>query len=260
MRVQIVDPAAYTPPYDHALAGAVARSGADVELVTCRFPYGPVPRQEGYEVNEFFYRRASREGVGPRQRRLLRAVEHIPDMRRYRRLAGTADVVHYQWLPIPALDRRLLAPKHPRVYTMHWRLPETGTRIARTLTRLLAQMDAVVVHSQHGARRLESDFRVPPERLRVIPHGAFEYLTRQHAEVPLPPELREVHGGVVRAWGGGGPGEGREVGVEACGGGEGAAGGVVGTPRRAMEELQGGGRGGRGGEQQEPTSELRSRV
>ena len=57
-----------------------------------------------------------------------------------------ADLVHYQWLPIPALDRRLLPPKRPRVYTMHWRLPEAGTRIARTLTRLLAEMDAVVVH------------------------------------------------------------------------------------------------------------------
>ncbi len=45
MRVQLVDPAAYTPPYDHALAGALARAGAQVELVTSHFPYGPVPRQ-----------------------------------------------------------------------------------------------------------------------------------------------------------------------------------------------------------------------
>ena len=37
VRVDIVDPAAYTPPYDHALAGALARAGADVELVTTRF-------------------------------------------------------------------------------------------------------------------------------------------------------------------------------------------------------------------------------
>ena len=45
MRVQIVDPAAYTPPYDHALAAALARAGVGVELVTCHFPYGPVPRE-----------------------------------------------------------------------------------------------------------------------------------------------------------------------------------------------------------------------
>ena len=67
MRVQLVDPAAYTPPYDHALAGALVRAGADVELITCRFPYGPVPRQEGYEVEEAFYRRSSRPGTGARR-------------------------------------------------------------------------------------------------------------------------------------------------------------------------------------------------
>ena len=56
-------------------------------------------------------------------------------------------------VPVPALDAHLLPAKRPRVYTMHWRLPGKGTRIARTLTRLLAKMDAVVVHSEHGARR-----------------------------------------------------------------------------------------------------------
>ena len=81
MRVQIVDPAAYTPPYDHALSGALARAGVEVELLTARFPYGPVPVEQGYEVNELFYRRGSRAGIGPRRRRLLRAVEHVPDMR-----------------------------------------------------------------------------------------------------------------------------------------------------------------------------------
>src|SRR5262245_27328407 len=143
MRVHLVDPAAYTPPYDHALAGALARAGATVELITSHFPHGPVPREDGYEVREVFYKRGSRDGVGPRVRRAIRSAEHLPDMLRYRRQAERADVVHYQWLPIPALDRRLLVRGRPRVYTMHWRLPEAESRIARTLTRLLAEMDAV---------------------------------------------------------------------------------------------------------------------
>ena len=238
MRVQIVDPAAFTPPYDHALCGAVVRAGADVELVTSHFPYGPVPSGEGYRVNEHFYRRSSREGIGPRRRRLLRAVEHVPDMRRFRRVVEAADLVHYMWLPIPALDRHLLAPKRPRVYTMHWRLPEAGTRIARTLTRLLAEMDAVVVHSEHGARRLESDFGVPSERLRVIPHGAFDYLTRQEDEAPLPEELRQVEGTVILAFGLIRPYKGTDVLLEAFRGVEGAELWVVGMPRMPMDELR----------------------
>jgi hypothetical protein len=169
MRVQIVDPAAYTPPYDHALAGSLARAGAEVELVTSRFPYGPVPAEHGYDVAESFYRRASAAGLSPRRRRLLRAAEHLPDMFRYRRHAEAADLVHFMWLPIPSLDRRLLPAKRPRVFTMHWRLPEAGSRIARTLTRLLVEMDAVVVHSEHGARRLAEDFEISPDRLEVSP-------------------------------------------------------------------------------------------
>jgi glycosyltransferase involved in cell wall biosynthesis len=238
MRVQIVDPAAYTPPYDHALAGAVARAGAQVELVTSRFPYGPVPRGEGYEVNELFYRRATRDGVGPQRRRVLRGLEHLPDTLRYRRVAEAADVVHYQWLPIPAIDRRLLAPKRPRLYTMHWRLPEAETRVARTLSRLLGEMDAVVVHTQYGAGRLERDFGVPAEKLRVIPHGAFDYLTRQEGEVPLPAELSEVTGPVILAFGLVRPYKGTDVLLEAFRQVEGAELWVVGMPRMPMAELR----------------------
>jgi glycosyltransferase involved in cell wall biosynthesis len=238
MRVQLVDPAAYTPPYDHALAGALARAGAEVELITCRFPYGPVPREDGYRMEEAFYRRSSRPGIGARRRRLIRAVEHIPDMRRYRRIAERADLVHYMWLPIPALDRRLLPAKHPRVYTMHWRLPERGSRIARTLERLLAEMDAVVVHSEHGARRLSSDFGVAPEKLRVIPHGAFDYLTRQEDEVPLPEELARVEGPVILAFGLIRPYKGTDVLLEAFRRIEGAELWVVGMPRMQMDELR----------------------
>jgi glycosyltransferase involved in cell wall biosynthesis len=239
MRVQLVDPAAYTPPYDHALAGALTRAGAEVELVTSHFSYGPVPAGPGYEVREAFYRRSSRRGLGPRRRRFLRAAEHVPDLLRYRRLAEAADVVHYMWLPIPALDRHLLGPKRPRVYTMHWRLPDAGTRIARTLTRLLAEMDAVIVHSEHGARRLETDFGVPAERMRVIPHGAFDYLTHQENEAPLPAELGAVDGPVILAFGLVRPYKGTDVLLEAFRRIEGAELWIVGMPRMPMDELRG---------------------
>jgi glycosyltransferase involved in cell wall biosynthesis len=238
MRVHVVDPAAYTPPYDHALSGALAAAGAEVELVTCHFPYGPVPRGEGYAVEEFFYRRSSRDDIGPRRRRMLRAAEHVPDMRRYRRHAETADLVHYQWLPLPTLDRRLLAPKRPRIYTMHWRLPDADSRIAGSLRRLLAEMDAVVVHSEHGAGRLEADFGVPADRLHVIPHGAFDYLTRQSEEVPMPEELAAVQGPVILAFGLVRPYKGTDVLLEAYREVEGAELWIVGMPRMPMEPLR----------------------
>ena len=60
MRVVIADPPAYTPPYDHALAAALARAGAEVELVTSRFRFGAVAEPDGYRRREIFYPLSSR--------------------------------------------------------------------------------------------------------------------------------------------------------------------------------------------------------
>ena len=43
MRVVIADPPAYTPWYDHELAGALGRAGADVELHTSYFRFAELP-------------------------------------------------------------------------------------------------------------------------------------------------------------------------------------------------------------------------
>src|SRR5438876_10379448 len=115
MRVQIVDPPAYTPWYDRPLCAALARAGADVELITSRFVHGPLPPPEGYRVTEAFYRRSSGRGADAPARRALKLAEHLADMVRYRRNGVSADVVHYQWLPVPALDSRLPPAARPRI-------------------------------------------------------------------------------------------------------------------------------------------------
>ncbi len=175
MRVHVVDPSAFTPPYDHALCRALARAGADVELHTSRFAYGPVAAPEGYLSRESFYRLAA--GVrDPRRRRLVKLAEHLPDMLRYRHTARAADVVHFQWLTVQHLDG-LLLPRRPRVLTAHDilpREPRAGQRAAQR--RLYERFDAIVVHSEHGRRRLTDELGIDPARVRVVPHGVFEHL------------------------------------------------------------------------------------
>jgi glycosyltransferase involved in cell wall biosynthesis len=239
VRIQLVDPSAYTPPYDHALAAALARTGADVELVTSRFLYGPVPREEGYRVSEHFYRRTAGRGLEARGRMAVKLAEHVPDMLRYRRLAARADLVHYQWLTVQPLDVWLLPPRRPRVLTAHDVLPREPRRgqIAAT-RRLLGRMDAVVAHSHHGARRLREELDVDAERVRVIPHGAFDYLTRLPEERPLPPELAAVEGPVVLFFGLLRPYKGLDVLVKAFREVEDAELWVVGMPRMDIEPLR----------------------
>ena len=238
LKVQLVDPSAFTPPYDRALAAALVRAGAEVELLTSEFLYGDVPAAAGYGVQERFYRRAGKRGLGSRLRLPVKAVEHVPDMWRLRR-ALDADVVHYQWLTLPALDAFLLPKRRPRVMTAHYIVPPDASG-SRVLAANLAfnRMDAVVAHSEHSAARLREQVRLDPAKVRVIPHGAFDYLTRLPEEKPLPEELQGAEGPVILCFGLLRPYKGTEVLLEAFRALEGAELWIVGNPRMDVEPLR----------------------
>jgi len=237
MHVHIVDPSAFTPPYDHALSSALARAGAKVELITSRFGYGDVPEPDGYAVRELFYRHAIGT-AGSRARTVGKLLEHVPDMLRYRSIAQRADVVHFQWLAVQAVDRWLL-PARPIVLTSHDLLPrEPRPGQSAAQRRLYDAVDALVVHSGYGRDLLVERLGVDPAKVRVIHHGAFEHLTVQEQERALPDELRAVDSPVVLFFGLLRPYKGVETLLEAWRGIEGAELWIVGRPRMALEPLR----------------------
>ena len=243
MQVQLVDPSAFTPPYDRSLAAALARAGAGVELLTSRFLHGPVPEPEGYRVSEAFYRRSSARGLDAPARRAFKLAEHAADMLRFRRGALVAaddpDLVHYQWLTVPGVDRLLLPPVRPRVMTAHYILPPgAGARRRRAARRVFGAMDAVIAHSAHSAGRLRDEVGLPSDRVHVIPHGAFDYLTRLPDERPLPVELEGASGPVVLFFGLLRPYKGIEVLLEAFRSVPGAELWIVGNPRMPVGTLR----------------------
>lgn len=151
MRVLLADPPAFTPPYDHELAAALARAGADVELVTSRFRFGDAPAPDGYARSELFYPLSSRLFGRSRLRVPLKVMEHplgVAALNRRR-----ADVLHVQWL-VPELDARLLRPRIPSVFTAHDLLPRRTAAKQRLWSDLLARFDRVVVHSERGRETL----------------------------------------------------------------------------------------------------------
>src|SRR5919201_6385312 len=107
----MVDPAAFTPQYDHELAAALARAGAEVELATSRFRFGEVLPPEGYRRSELFYPLSSRLFRRSPLRLPLRLLEHPFGMARL--AVRGADVLHVQWLSAPPLDVRLYRPRLP---------------------------------------------------------------------------------------------------------------------------------------------------
>jgi glycosyltransferase involved in cell wall biosynthesis len=237
VRVHLVDPSAYTPPYDHALAGALTRAGAQVELFTSRFDYAAMPRGGEYAVHEAFYRWGP-GAPGTWARRAAKLLQHGPDMLRYRRAAADADVVHFQWLPVQPLDARLLPRRRPLVVTAHDvlpREPRAGQLAAQR--RIYERADAVVVHSHHGRERLVVDLELDPEKVVVIPHGAFDRLAAL-PDAELPAELAAVQGPVVLFFGLLRPYKGVDVLLDAWKGIGGAELWVVGMPRMPLSGLR----------------------
>ena len=207
MRVDVVDPSAFTPPYDHALCAALARAGADVRLQTSRFGYGPVPAADGLRARRALLPPAARGAAaagGPRSRARFAAklAQHVPDMLAYRRAAAAADVVHFQWLTVQPVDVHLLPRARPVVLTAHDVLPREPRRgQLAAQRRLYERVDAVVVHSEHGRDRLVDALGIAPRKVSVIPHGAFTHLRDVPGERALPAELAAVDKPVVLFFG-----------------------------------------------------------
>ncbi len=135
--------------------------------------------------------------------------QHVPDMLRYRRAARTADVVHFQWLPVQHLDGHLLPTgrsavggDRPLVLTAHDvlpREPRPGQLAAQR--RLYDRFDAIVVHSEHGRARLVEELGADGERVHVIAHGVFTHLAERAPGAPSPPVPHHTDKPVVLCFG-----------------------------------------------------------
>ena len=169
MRVVLADPPAFTPQYDHALASALARAGADVDLVTAPFRFCEAPAPDGYRRSELFYPLSSRLFRRSGLRIPLKLIEHPLGLARLR--MRPADVVHLQWFAAPELDDRLFRVKAPVVFTAHDLLPRRTAAKHDLWRRLFGRFERIVVHSERGREQLAE--LADPESLRVIPHPVF---------------------------------------------------------------------------------------
>ena len=166
MRVLLADPPAFTPWYDHELAAALARHGAEVTLATSRFRFGDVPAASGYRREERFYPVSSRVFKRSPLRLPVKAVEHAGVLASLAR--ARPDVVHMQWLALPQADVRLRF-RAPAMFTAHDLLPRRTAGKRDLWQRLLRRFDAIVVHTERGRETL-AELGVDA---RVIPHPVY---------------------------------------------------------------------------------------
>ena len=177
MRIALLDPPSFTPPYDHALAAALARRGHDVHLLAAPGLLWPERGENGYRLHEVFTPLSARARVPRRARLVLKGLEYVPSVQRaLRRLDGLSpDVVHVQWLGAAPYDvrwLRRLEAERATILTAHDLAPRRRVN-ARAWGEALGLVDRVIVHSESALERLTA-LGVAPARLARIPHAVFD--------------------------------------------------------------------------------------
>jgi len=181
MKVAMIDPSLFTLPYDLKLIGGLETAGQDVTF------YGkPVPDEEviatGIRVVPHFYRPMGEWGLDRLPRPLFKVAKGLCHIEAMGRLARDLkrlrpDIIHFQWLPLPIVDRRYLRSLRevaPLVLTAHDSQPfnnSPGAAIQQMgAIEMFRRFDRVVVHTEQSRMRLES-YGVVPERIARIDHG-----------------------------------------------------------------------------------------
>jgi glycosyltransferase involved in cell wall biosynthesis len=201
LSVLMVDPSSFSLGYDYSLCNALVEQGCQVKLAHSEYAYEAWQRAASFHDWKYFYsrghsRRTKRSG---RWFRLGKAIEHVFDMQR---LAGvlkheTPDVIHFQWLPLPLLDGLSLARLRriaPLVLTLHNTnlLHGTPDSILQVLgfRSVFRYVSAVIVHTEFSRDRVIAQGWASPEKIRVVPHGAFEHYRALRSDASPPDDSR----------------------------------------------------------------------
>lgn len=198
MKAVILDLTATSFPYDYRLFRALVDVCPSVKLMASGIPdYVDIAGDQfssGLIDGSFV-----RFGLG-KMRRELKAVEYLLNQRRVLRYIAKegVDVIHIQWLPFlksyPFFDfsfvSKLKSFGVPLVYTVHNVLPHNrGDRYIDVYRRVYSAMDGLICHTKLARDRLVREFHVPPDKIRVIPHGPIDllasYPSREDARTKL---------------------------------------------------------------------------
>ncbi len=209
MQVALIDPSLFTLFYDRELAAGLEQAGHHVALYGRR-PGPDDGEASGVRLVEAFYRVAGSAPVAalPGKLRLaVKGLDHAWSMARLipRLRRAQPDVIHFQWLPLPMVDRRMLAPLRrvaPLVLTVHDTNAFNGDPSSRLQARgfpeSLAGFDRLIVHTQQGEARLRAQ-GVPSGRIAIVPQGTTGP-ARSSAPDPMAGEVTFVLFGKIKPY------------------------------------------------------------
>ena len=184
MKIAIIDSSLFTIPYDRELCNALAKKGNTVHLYGCPLREGETLAMDEPHFHPFFYRFIHIVNGFPNVIRLfLKGLNHIYSMLCliFELARLKPDVIHFQWCPLPMVDRWFL-PRFrkiaPLILTVHDTTPfndDPASGLQRIGTeRILTLFDRLIVHTHRGISRLRS-VSIPEDRITVVPHGILSH-------------------------------------------------------------------------------------
>jgi glycosyltransferase involved in cell wall biosynthesis len=187
MSVVVVDAPCFTLSYDFSLCEGLVRNQCKVLLARSKYSHATWCASDSFELWEGFYPLAgklSKVALPGPAKRFLKAAEHVIDMPRFisKMRELKPDVIHFQWLPLPALDKiylRQLQRIAPLVLTAHNTTLYHGAAPSRLqglgFTSVFKYFDAVITHTEYSKKRIDAKGWTSPEAVAVIPHGVLDY-------------------------------------------------------------------------------------
>jgi len=179
MRVAMLDPGGFSPPYTHALCDALGSSDVTVRLFTTAsrmFSFDT----DTYTRSDFFYSISNRLSAElPRSRLALKGIEHSwNSIRLIRELdSWNPDIIHFQWFPLPLVDNvliRRLRTIAPVVHTVHDSNPYLGNPSSSVQflggRRVRKNVDHLIAHTAYTQTQL-CNSGIEAESVSVVPHG-----------------------------------------------------------------------------------------
>jgi glycosyltransferase involved in cell wall biosynthesis len=184
MKIAVIDPSLFTWPYDHALVEGLRDNGHTVSLFTKHLA-DEEPGKNASEIVEFFY--PGLHSVWARKlpslvlsmlKGLMHPVCLVILLRRLWRLRP--DVIHFQWAPLPAVDRIFIPAFRriaPTILTVHDSAPfnnDPRSIVQRIgVISIMKSFDRLIVHTNRARQRLISR-GLPSAKVAIIPHGMLE--------------------------------------------------------------------------------------
>ena len=186
LRAVVVDPAAFSLPYDHSLCEALHAAEVRVALAYGAREDGPTARGAYERWNNFCPLTTRRKWLRPPgiAGKAIKSVDYAVSMRRFvqRLRAAPPDVVHFQWLPLPAVDMRAVRALRgvaPLVLTLHNTTVFHGAPTSRLqgmgFDAAVRLFDFLIVHTEYSRRRVLEHGWADEARVTVIPHGVLDY-------------------------------------------------------------------------------------